>query len=135
MYVCRCSKRLSVSDTNQCPRKFSSWFTGSNYLLRLQEIFVCVTTFLVIIKFIYISVRLYMYVCMYVWFVVQLSFNVCTMRKCMQYQDWLMRSRVPFQDEVSEIAEAVFKSTIFTQFNRSVSHETFLCVHMYYKTT
>ena len=47
---------MSESDLKQCAADFPSWYTGTKYLLRLEELFICAAAFLAFVKFIYISV-------------------------------------------------------------------------------
>lgn len=71
-------------DTDWCEQRFTAeetkqcddffWYKGENYLIRLSEIFLCFTCLINVIKFLYISV-----------------------------QDWYMKTRFPFQDEILEL--------------------------------
>jgi hypothetical protein len=68
-----CEQRFTAEETKQCSELFS-WYTGENYLIRLSEILLCFACLVNVLKFLYIS-----------------------------GQDWYMKSRFPFQDEVLEI--------------------------------
>jgi hypothetical protein len=70
-----CEQRYTAEETNLYCPSFS-WYTGDKYLIRLSEIFLCFTCLLNILKFLYIS-----------------------------GQDWFLKSRFPFQDEVLEVME------------------------------
>lgn len=71
-------------DTDWCEKRFTAeetkqcsdffWYKGEDYLIRLSEIFLCFACLINVVKFIYISV-----------------------------QDWFMKSRFPFQDEILEL--------------------------------
>lgn len=68
-----CSRRFSEKEVEQCSELFT-WYTGQDYLVRLSEILLCFAVLVNILKFIYIS-----------------------------FQDWFMKSRYPFQDEILEL--------------------------------
>ena len=39
---------------------------------------------------------------------------------CAKTQDWLMRSRLPFKDEMAELSAVIFKSNFFSQLSDNV---------------
>jgi len=86
-----CNRRLTRAETAACRDQFPEWYSGSRYLLRLCELFVCVTALVSLIKAAYVAV-----------------------------QEWLMRSRLPFQDELAQLHSLVFQSALFTRLNHSV---------------
>eukprot|EP01038_Epipyxis_sp_PR26KG_P005313 gene5313-7377_t len=67
-----CQHRLSENERHVCREEWN-WYKDSSYLIRFSEIFICFTTLIGILKFIYVS-----------------------------FQNWFMKKRFPFQDEVTE---------------------------------
>ena len=68
-----CEKRYSAEQFRRVCSKFD-WYQGKQFQMRLSEILMLVAVIINIVKFVYISI-----------------------------QDWLMKSRYPFQDEVNEL--------------------------------
>jgi len=68
-----CEKRYSVDQFRRICSKFD-WYKGIQFQLRLSEMLLLVAVVINLVKFVYVSI-----------------------------QDWLMKSRYPFQDEVNEL--------------------------------